>query len=912
MDLINLLNKQADTPAAAPANSATATATTETPNQTPSLDYGSKSPSPDHSKSRHTSETAPSSLSHSHALSAATGPGPALVSSLPPSRSMTSRAASRGRQPWSAGGYSLPLLPEGKEEVQVAPLSSRPPLYRGPSYEQSNEHGYSMSNGSDTFYRHHMNSSSRLSSASLATPREFDFPFNDPASKMRHHMSDSRSSMSSYVSSAFSHSRLSSASTVGHLASLTEDQLHLEKPLPSHLRNDHSQSQMPTLPRVSEMERRPSQYRTESMPIIPSMGYNQSHGPRRTSSDIETPALGSSQPESHRLAHGSSVSSTYLPATPVDPVRKQSQSQQRPDEEQHHGFGHSHKRSISMPDIPKDLGPVPNGHMPHPPQSSHGHAHAHSPSSSMTPPALPRAHSHARTHSQAHASAHSSRPRPLASASSSVPEFTGLSSLEFYPSFAIDSMYESKARCMYVDDCKTGSTLRKAISHIFGRNKLCTRLVPDSVWVHFCRKHYQRSRYRSAGDYSKLQIVLVQTQIQRVQRWSDDNLNSGRPGELTHWSLCIRKREAKRLEKAAGRKGNSSIPSSDDELEDQSCDANPKGTEVPHWLISHCGNKYNSEEILGIINRLQQDMENGKITQFPDIEILPSISYDGPAGQKRKTMSVSSSMAAPPYRRTQSMSFSSAPVNTMDGMPPPRLGPNEYYYGQDSDHMHSRGKRQRVSDVSAHNASRYLPNMRGPDGPQVNQHAASDVSGHHPHGRSQSDISQFVGSMPMRTQAHAESRLSISRQGSVPFGQENDGPRTSFAPSLTLDTARVTSQPLHQHHQQSPYSVLPPMFPANYGKNNGNDRACLPPSTPLSATTSEGNGFHSGHVRQSSSPNGPLIASASVGNLVTAAPVPRRPFVSSAIATLEEERRSLEAEAPVFSRPPAAVPVHAP
>ncbi|KAK8128824.1 NADH-ubiquinone oxidoreductase 49 kDa subunit [Apiospora sp. TS-2023a] len=43
-------------------------------------------------------------------------------------------------------------------------------------------------------------------------------------------------------------------------------------------------------------------------------------------------------------------------------------------------------------------------------------------------------------------------------------------------------------KCMYMESCDTGSQPRKAISHIFGRNKLCTRMIPDQVWVHFCRK----------------------------------------------------------------------------------------------------------------------------------------------------------------------------------------------------------------------------------------------------------------------------------------------------------------------------------------------------------------------------------------------------------------------------------------
>ncbi|KAF7174093.1 hypothetical protein CNMCM6106_008200 [Aspergillus hiratsukae] len=43
----------------------------------------------------------------------------------------------------------------------------------------------------------------------------------------------------------------------------------------------------------------------------------------------------------------------------------------------------------------------------------------------------------------------------------------------------------------------SGGNPRKLISHIFGRNKTSTKLFPAHVWVHYCRKHYQRARYRS-------------------------------------------------------------------------------------------------------------------------------------------------------------------------------------------------------------------------------------------------------------------------------------------------------------------------------------------------------------------------------------------------------------------------------
>jgi len=108
--------------------------------------------------------------------------------------------------------------------------------------------------------------------------------------------------------------------------------------------------------------------------------------------------------------------------------------------------------------------------------------------------------------------------------------------------------------CMYIPNCDTGSQPRKAISHIFGRNKMCTRLIPQSVWVHYCRKHYQRSRYRNPKEYAKLQCDLVQQQIRRVHDWSLANMKNGAPGIVQDWGLAVRKREQKRLDDLGGAK----------------------------------------------------------------------------------------------------------------------------------------------------------------------------------------------------------------------------------------------------------------------------------------------------------------------------------------------------------------------
>ncbi len=142
---------------------------------------------------------------------------------------------------------------------------------------------------------------------------------------------------------------------------------------------------------------------------------------------------------------------------------------------------------------------------------------------------------------------------------------------------------DGEIKCMYIDKCTTNSQPRKAISHIFGRNKLCTRLIPNYVWVHYCRKHYQRSRYRNAQEYAKLQCDLVLKQIRRVQAWSDGNKRQNKAGVVQDWSLTVRKREQKRLDdkSAVGKKRRYPDDDMDDLDENENDHAVANGTAVP-------------------------------------------------------------------------------------------------------------------------------------------------------------------------------------------------------------------------------------------------------------------------------------------------------------------------------------------
>jgi hypothetical protein len=225
----------------------------------------------------------------------------------------------------------------------------------------------------------------------------------------------------------------------------------------------------------------------------------------------------------------------------------------------------------------------------------------------------------------------------------------------------------NELRCMFVQDCDTNSTLRKAISHIFGRNKMCTRLIPSRVWVHYCRKHYQRSRYRNPKEYAKLQCDLVQEQIRRIHDWSEKNSAAGQPGVVQDWGLAIRKREQKRLDdlQGASRKRRAATFENEDMNDaegdmDDGLAAHTPPTAVPKWLLERCGKGYSTSQILEIFNKLHTEVLQDQIPQFPDIEILPNITTDSqetpksPKGYAKRSSSISS------HRRSQSLGVSIA------------------------------------------------------------------------------------------------------------------------------------------------------------------------------------------------------------------------------------------------------------
>ncbi|KAI0851288.1 hypothetical protein F5Y00DRAFT_259824 [Daldinia vernicosa] len=212
--------------------------------------------------------------------------------------------------------------------------------------------------------------------------------------------------------------------------------------------------------------------------------------------------------------------------------------------------------------------------------------------------------------------------------------------------------------CMYQQDCDTGSTLRKAISHIFGRNKTCTRNIPTKVWVHYCRKHYQRSRYRNGPEWADTQCELVQRQIRRVQEWSDENQRTGQPGVVKDWSLSMRKREKTRIEEKSFKK-RSHREYNEDEDDVIPDNAVLNGTAVPSWLRDRCGSGYTTAEIEEIVARMRNEIRENYSTQIPDIEILPNISMDTSNDTNSKTLTRQKD--SPVHKRSRSVGVALEP-----------------------------------------------------------------------------------------------------------------------------------------------------------------------------------------------------------------------------------------------------------
>ncbi|MCJ1285023.1 hypothetical protein MMC26_004360 [Xylographa opegraphella] len=164
-------------------------------------------------------------------------------------------------------------------------------------------------------------------------------------------------------------------------------------------------------------------------------------------------------------------------------------------------------------------------------------------------------------------------------------------------------------RCTFVEGCVLDSPDRKVISHFFGRNKKCTRAIPEDVWAPFCRRHYQRTRYRNVDNFGGVQLDLVRRTVENLQNW----------GGVSHFELILRKRamQAIKRDERHTREEKSSHPSTMRVRPNQE-----KSPGAETWLLPYLGKRKSFEEILQFVDLIEERVTENN-SKLPEFEILP-------------------------------------------------------------------------------------------------------------------------------------------------------------------------------------------------------------------------------------------------------------------------------------------------
>ncbi|MCJ1471472.1 hypothetical protein MMC13_000111 [Lambiella insularis] len=183
---------------------------------------------------------------------------------------------------------------------------------------------------------------------------------------------------------------------------------------------------------------------------------------------------------------------------------------------------------------------------------------------------------------------------------------------DFKPSTAYKSWEDvpMEFRCTFVEGCVLDSPDRKVISHFFGRNKKCTRAIPESVWAPFCRRHYQRTRYRNVDNFGGVQMDLVRRTVENLQVW----------GGVANFELILRKRamQAIRQEEFGDDKQETLHAAGVQPSPDL---ATKRNTET--WLVPYLGKNKAFEDILEFVDLIEEHVKEHNCKP-PEFEILPS------------------------------------------------------------------------------------------------------------------------------------------------------------------------------------------------------------------------------------------------------------------------------------------------
>lgn len=149
------------------------------------------------------------------------------------------------------------------------------------------------------------------------------------------------------------------------------------------------------------------------------------------------------------------------------------------------------------------------------------------------------------------------------------------------------------------DSSRDSSTDRKCITHLFGRNKTCTRQIPLEFFELHARKQYQRLHYtRSEWPYEQLR--LFNAVVKSLEGW----------GAVTGWNIVLKASVKAQIEKEDDGKASASEPG---------C--------VERFLLSYLGEEKSFSHVFSVASAIEEHLDETPKEKrvFPRVEFLPII-----------------------------------------------------------------------------------------------------------------------------------------------------------------------------------------------------------------------------------------------------------------------------------------------
>ena len=166
-------------------------------------------------------------------------------------------------------------------------------------------------------------------------------------------------------------------------------------------------------------------------------------------------------------------------------------------------------------------------------------------------------------------------------------------------------------KCYHADKCILKSEDRKVVSQFFGRNKACTRAIPDHLYGNYCRKHYQRTKYR-AQHFGVIQMDLVRKALEKMQDW----------GGITEFEFALRLRARKLIENQDNhQRACEEAQATRRPLPPPHPDTDVESKE--RFLVPYLGKHKSFDDMFDIVDMIEEHIEEHKCNA-PEIEILPS------------------------------------------------------------------------------------------------------------------------------------------------------------------------------------------------------------------------------------------------------------------------------------------------